>query len=155
MLLRGALADGRGSGGQSGGVKSCRIDVRRGEQVHQDLCGEQEEGEEDQDAGDGGDKAGALLPAQAVHRYPPMLSTALPAFPDAPSKIPRNATHMAAPNRAMISTAIAAYKFGRVIRLKQADVDAFVEGSRIEPGTLEHLYPEARKDTSVTDANAT
>lgn len=48
-----------------------------------------------------------------------------------------------------------AYKFGRVIRLKQADVDAFVEGSRIEPGTLEHLYPEGRKDASVTDSSAT
>ena len=48
-----------------------------------------------------------------------------------------------------------AYKFGRVIRLKQADVDAFVEGSRIEPGTLEHLYPEGRKDASVTESNAT
>jgi excisionase family DNA binding protein len=48
-----------------------------------------------------------------------------------------------------------AYKFGRVIRLKQSDVDAFVEGSRIEPGSLEHLYPEARKDTSVTESSAT
>ena len=48
-----------------------------------------------------------------------------------------------------------AYKFGRVIRLKQADVDAFVEGSRIEPGTLEHLYPEGRKDASVTESSAT
>ena len=34
-----------------------------------------------------------------------------------------------------------AYKMGRVFRLKQADVDAFIEHSRIEPGTLEHLYP--------------
>jgi len=49
-----------------------------------------------------------------------------------------------------------AYRFGRVIRLKQSDVDTFVEGSRIEPGTLEHLYPDAaRKDTSVTDASDT
>ena len=48
-----------------------------------------------------------------------------------------------------------AYKFGRVIRLKQADVDVFVESSRIEPGSLEHLYPEGRKSTSVTDASAT
>lgn len=48
-----------------------------------------------------------------------------------------------------------AYKFGRVIRLKQADVDAFVEGSRIEPGSLEHLYPEARKDTSAREASDT
>ena len=38
-----------------------------------------------------------------------------------------------------------AYKMGRVIRLKQSDVDAFVEQSRIEPGTLEHLYPETKR----------
>lgn len=38
-----------------------------------------------------------------------------------------------------------AYKMGRVIRLKQTDVDAFVEHSRIEPGTLEHLYPETKR----------
>jgi excisionase family DNA binding protein len=31
------------------------------------------------------------------------------------------------------------YKFGRVIRLKRSDVDAFLESCRIEPGTLEHL----------------
>ncbi|MGA2209943.1 MAG: helix-turn-helix domain-containing protein [Acidimicrobiales bacterium] len=35
-----------------------------------------------------------------------------------------------------------AYKFGRVIRLKEADVVAFIERSRIAPGSLEHLYPE-------------
>ena len=50
---------------------------------------------------------------------------------------------------------LAAYKFGRVIRLKQHEVDAFIEGSRIEPGSLEHLYPEPRSQTSVTDASAT
>ena len=37
---------------------------------------------------------------------------------------------------------VAGYRFGRVIRLKQDDVDRFIENSRIEPGTLEHLYPE-------------
>ena len=37
---------------------------------------------------------------------------------------------------------LVAYRFGRVIRLKQDDVDAFIESCRIEPGTLEHLYPE-------------
>jgi excisionase family DNA binding protein len=42
-----------------------------------------------------------------------------------------------------------AYKMGRVFRLKQADVDRFIEQSRIEPGTLEHLHPERR--TSRTD----
>jgi excisionase family DNA binding protein len=37
-----------------------------------------------------------------------------------------------------------AYKFGRVIRLKQDDVDVFIESSRIVPGSLEHLYPELK-----------
>jgi excisionase family DNA binding protein len=37
---------------------------------------------------------------------------------------------------------VPAYRFGRVIRLKEAEVDAFIENCRIEPGTLEHLYPE-------------
>ncbi len=35
-----------------------------------------------------------------------------------------------------------AYRLGRVIRLKAEDVDAFIEASRIEPGSLEHLYPD-------------
>jgi len=34
---------------------------------------------------------------------------------------------------------LAAYKFGRVIRLKEEDVVAFVERSRIAPGSLDHL----------------
>lgn len=36
-----------------------------------------------------------------------------------------------------------AYRFGRVIRLKQSEIDSFVSQSQIEPGELEHLYPEA------------
>ncbi|MFZ6005445.1 MAG: helix-turn-helix domain-containing protein [Actinomycetota bacterium] len=35
-----------------------------------------------------------------------------------------------------------AYRLGRVIRLKADDIDAFIAASRIEPGTLEHLYPD-------------
>lgn len=35
-----------------------------------------------------------------------------------------------------------AYRFGRVIRVKAADIETFIEASRIEPGTLEHLYPD-------------
>lgn len=37
---------------------------------------------------------------------------------------------------------LTAYKFGRVIRLKEDDLAQFVEASRIQPGSLEHLYPE-------------
>lgn len=33
-----------------------------------------------------------------------------------------------------------AYRFGRVIRLKEADLDRFIEGCRIAPGSLEHLH---------------
>ncbi len=46
-----------------------------------------------------------------------------------------------------------AYKFGRVIRLQETEIDAFIKASRIPPGSLEHLYPESRKDTSDTDGN--
>jgi excisionase family DNA binding protein len=41
---------------------------------------------------------------------------------------------------------LAAYKLGRVIRLKQADIDGFIEGARIEPGSLEHLYADSQAD---------
>ena len=39
---------------------------------------------------------------------------------------------------------LAAYKFGRVIRLKADDVDRYIESCRIAPGDLEHLYPPRR-----------
>jgi len=35
-----------------------------------------------------------------------------------------------------------AYRFGRVIRLQEDEVDTFIETCRIAPGSLEHLYPE-------------
>jgi excisionase family DNA binding protein len=37
-----------------------------------------------------------------------------------------------------------AYKMGRVIRLKSDEIDGFIERVRIQPGSLEHLYPEPR-----------
>jgi excisionase family DNA binding protein len=37
---------------------------------------------------------------------------------------------------------IAAYKMGRVLRVKEADLDVFLESTRVEPGSLRHLYPE-------------
>ena len=39
---------------------------------------------------------------------------------------------------------VTAYKFGRVIRLQQGDVERFIESCRIAPGSLEHLYPELK-----------
>lgn len=37
-----------------------------------------------------------------------------------------------------------AYKFGRVIRLKEEDVEGFIETCRIPAGSLDHLYPELK-----------
>jgi len=37
-----------------------------------------------------------------------------------------------------------AYKFGRVIRLKEEDVDRYIDACRVVPGSLEHLYPEVK-----------
>ncbi len=41
---------------------------------------------------------------------------------------------------------IPAYKFGRVIRLKEDEIDTFIDASRVPPGQLAHLYPESRSD---------
>jgi len=30
-----------------------------------------------------------------------------------------------------------------VIRLKADELESYIEGARIKPGTLEHLYPDA------------
>jgi len=35
-----------------------------------------------------------------------------------------------------------AYRFGRVFRFKVSDVSDFIERSRVQPGTLKHLYPD-------------
>jgi excisionase family DNA binding protein len=49
-----------------------------------------------------------------------------------------------------------AYKIGRVIRLQAAEVDQFIQGARISPGDLEHLYPaESTSDASSTEASGT
>ena len=50
---------------------------------------------------------------------------------------------------------VSAYRFGRVIRLKASDVDVFIDACRIEPGTLEHLYPDSNSVTSTTEASDT
>lgn len=37
---------------------------------------------------------------------------------------------------------IDAYQMGRVLRIMEKDVELFLEGARVKPGTLAHLYPE-------------
>jgi excisionase family DNA binding protein len=48
-----------------------------------------------------------------------------------------------------------AYQFGRVIRLKESDVEQFIEASRIAPGSLKHLYPEPKSESSLTNSRRT
>ncbi len=50
---------------------------------------------------------------------------------------------------------VPAYRFGRVIRLKATDVDVFIDACRIQPGTLEHLYPDSGSDTSASASSGT
>jgi excisionase family DNA binding protein len=48
---------------------------------------------------------------------------------------------------------IPAYRFGRVIRLQATEVDEFIQQCRIQPGSLEHLYPETVDAGSSTSDN--
>lgn len=48
-----------------------------------------------------------------------------------------------------------AYRFGRVIRLQADEVEAFIQACRIEPGTLEHLYPEPVQSAADTVTSTT
>jgi excisionase family DNA binding protein len=48
--------------------------------------------------------------------------------------------------RLIDSGQLPAYKFGRVIRLQEAEVDGFIQRARIEPGALEHLYADTAGD---------
>lgn len=45
--------------------------------------------------------------------------------------------------RLIDSGQVPAYKFGRVIRLQEDEVDAFIDQARIAPGDLEHLYADS------------
>lgn len=47
---------------------------------------------------------------------------------------------------------VPAYKFGRVLRFRLDEVDAFIERARVRPGDLRHLYQPADRDvTDVVD----
>ena len=48
---------------------------------------------------------------------------------------------------------LTAYKFGRVIRLQEQDVEHFIETCRISPGSLEHLYPELKGQAPTVGTN--
>jgi excisionase family DNA binding protein len=41
-----------------------------------------------------------------------------------------------------------AYKFGRLIRLRPAEVHEWIESRRIKPGTISHLLPRTTGSTN-------
>lgn len=43
------------------------------------------------------------------------------------------------------------YKIGRVLRIKLADIEAFLESARVQPGDLEHLYPSRTNETDAAE----
>lgn len=47
---------------------------------------------------------------------------------------------------------VPAYKLGRVLRLKLSDVEAFLDSARVQPGDLEHLYPEPKRTDEIVVA---
>jgi len=48
-----------------------------------------------------------------------------------------------------------AYRFGRVIRLKETEVEEFIDHCRITPGTLDNRYGAEDDHTSITESSAT
>jgi len=52
-----------------------------------------------------------------------------------------------------------AYRFGRVIRLKETEVEQFIDDCRIAPGTLEsdsrYVEDESENDSSVVESSLT
>ena len=51
--------------------------------------------------------------------------------------------------RLIDSGELPAYRFGRVIRLKEDDIARYIVACRIQPGTLEHLYPDTSAKVKV------
>ena len=55
--------------------------------------------------------------------------------------------------RMIDSGELPAYRFGRVIRLRRHEVEEFVDRSRVAPGTLQHLYKDARANSAPREAD--
>jgi excisionase family DNA binding protein len=49
---------------------------------------------------------------------------------------------------------LTAYRFGRVIRLKDSEVDEFIESCKIPPGTLNETAVDIDGDINLTDGSA-
>jgi excisionase family DNA binding protein len=49
---------------------------------------------------------------------------------------------------------VPAYRLGRVFRVKESDLEQFLERSRVSPGSLRHLYPGADTESDSSDTKA-
>jgi excisionase family DNA binding protein len=47
---------------------------------------------------------------------------------------------------------LAAYQMGRVIRVQEGDLMAFIDSVRIAPGSLAHLYPDTGAEGVESEA---
>lgn len=48
---------------------------------------------------------------------------------------------------------LAAYQMGRVIRVQEPDLNAFIGSVRIAPGSLAHLYPDTGTSDDATSVD--
>lgn len=48
---------------------------------------------------------------------------------------------------------LAAYKLGRVLRVRRSDLDTFLESVRVKPGELKHLLPGTYKKSADEEAD--
>ncbi len=49
---------------------------------------------------------------------------------------------------------LGAYKIGKLIRLRPADIEAFLESARVPPGTLSHLYEQWKPNAEQAEDTA-
>ena len=121
------------------GVVGCSRDERGGMEIEEDLHRREHEEEEDEKPARRPDRAGA--PLCSSHGVPePIVPTSRSMF--APAAAERLGITARTLYRFIDEGQLPAYKFGRVIRLKKTDVDAYIESCRVEPGSMSHLYPE-------------
>ena len=49
---------------------------------------------------------------------------------------------------------VPAYRLGRVFRVKESDLEQFLERSRVAPGSLRHLYPGGETESDSSESTA-
>lgn len=134
-------------GNFSGSVVRGRRDHRCGIEIEEDLHRGEHQQKKDHESCGGTKRAGAAFGRTPDAARPsthgelaPMLPTSRSMFVSAAAE--RIGVTPRTLYRFIDEGQLPAFKFGRVIRLKKADVDTYIESCRVEPGSMSHLYPE-------------